>query len=248
MPKRVRIPRKLEKLILLKNKHACCICRYQDPIIHHIDGDPSNNNENNLAVLCPNHASMADAGLKKGKLGAGNKLTSDEVISFKQIWEKKTETEIKINRQLTENLSRNGSFELAILDNNIRYWTRNGSVIATSQNGSPDNFGSKCARIIVPIALTDYYSQVYTNLKPNTSYCVSVYVLAQIDNSHNAKIWTTGANNNMSEITNSKTYVKLSDYFTTDSIGSDVTIKIGADGDGVTADFDRLVVTEESSL
>ena len=42
----------------------------------------------NLAVLCLVHASAADAGLKKGKLGSGKKLKPDEVREFKKIWEK----------------------------------------------------------------------------------------------------------------------------------------------------------------
>lgn len=104
MAERIKIPSKTETKILLRNKHSCCICRDpksgQEVIIHHIDGDPSNNNENNLAVLCLNHASMADAGLKKGKLGSGKKLTPDEVKLFKQTWEKKVLTEIKVERSL----------------------------------------------------------------------------------------------------------------------------------------------------
>jgi len=47
-----------------------------------------------LSVLCLEHASMADAGLRKGKLGSGKKLTPKEVKEFKVIWEKRNDIEI----------------------------------------------------------------------------------------------------------------------------------------------------------
>jgi len=104
MAKRIKIPHKLEVKTLFKNKHTCCICRdfknSQEVIIHHIDGNPSNNKEDNLAVLCLNHASMADAGLKKGKLGSGKKLTPDEVRANKKIWEDKVLAETRLEKRI----------------------------------------------------------------------------------------------------------------------------------------------------
>jgi len=103
MAKRLKIPAKLEVKILLKNRHTCCICRdpkaYQNIIIHHIDGNPANNQEENLAVLCLNHASMADAGLKKGILGSGKKLKPREVSGFKKLWEEKNMAETRVERK-----------------------------------------------------------------------------------------------------------------------------------------------------
>ncbi len=43
---------------------------------------------------------MADAGLRKGKLGSGKKLTPDEVRSFKIGWENKAIAEIKVERRI----------------------------------------------------------------------------------------------------------------------------------------------------
>jgi len=104
MTNRKRIPRNIEIKVLLRNKHSCCICRDpksgQGVIIHHIDGNPNNNDGSNLAVLCLNHASMADAGLVKGKLGSSKKLSAEEIKSFKQSWEKKVLEEVKIERKL----------------------------------------------------------------------------------------------------------------------------------------------------
>ena len=89
----------LERRLLVKNRHCCCICQDdgygKEVLIHHIDGNNGNNAESNLAVLCLIHASMADAGLKQGKLGTGRKLKPDSVRQYKRIWERKTDLERK---------------------------------------------------------------------------------------------------------------------------------------------------------
>ncbi len=101
---RKRIPLSLERIILIKNRHCCCICQRdgigQEVIVHHIDGNNSNNLAANLAVLCLVHASGADAGLKKGKLGSGKKLKPDEVREYKKIWERKIKLESSHRRQI----------------------------------------------------------------------------------------------------------------------------------------------------
>lgn len=100
---RKKIPRSLEKKVLIKNRHCCCVCQRegfgQDVNIHHIDGNNRNNVISNLAVLCLDHASKADAGLSKGKQGSGKKLKPDEVREYKRIWERKIELESKIQKK-----------------------------------------------------------------------------------------------------------------------------------------------------
>jgi len=51
--------------------------------MHHIDGDPSNNAPENLAVMCtlPCHEKT------KIKGGSGRELTPDQVRIYKQEWE-----------------------------------------------------------------------------------------------------------------------------------------------------------------
>lgn len=101
---RKKLPLSTERQILIRNRHCCCICQSgglgQEPVIHHIDGNNSNNEPANLAVLCLVHASMADAGLKKGKLGSGKKLKPEEVREYKKIWERKIELESKYQKHL----------------------------------------------------------------------------------------------------------------------------------------------------
>jgi len=97
--RREKIPKSIEEKLLIKNRHCCCICRWRgigkEINIHHIDGNNSNNDISNLSILCLEHASMADAGLREGKLGSGKKLSPKEVKEFKAIWEKMNDIEIQ---------------------------------------------------------------------------------------------------------------------------------------------------------
>jgi hypothetical protein len=95
------IPKRIELKVKLKNKRTCCVCHEygKEILIHHIDGNPSNNHESNLAVLCLIHASEADASLRTGKLGAGKKLPSEEVRLHKKTWERKVKAETKLEKR-----------------------------------------------------------------------------------------------------------------------------------------------------
>jgi len=90
---RKSLPATTERNLLIRNKHCCCICQKdghgKEINVHHIDGNNSNNAIKNLAVLCLVHASQADAGLAKGKLGSGKKLKPDAIAQYKYQWEKK---------------------------------------------------------------------------------------------------------------------------------------------------------------
>jgi hypothetical protein len=101
---RRKLPSSLERRVLVKNRHCCCICQSdgygKEVLVHHIDGNNSHNVESNLAVLCLVHASQADAGLKKGKLGSGKKLKPDFVRQYKKIWERKIELEQQHRREI----------------------------------------------------------------------------------------------------------------------------------------------------
>lgn len=94
---RPKLPPFIERRVLLQNRHCCCICQVdgygKEVLIHHIDGNNRNNVESNLAVLCLVHASIADAGLKHGKLGAGKKLKPDSVRQYKKNWQNKADLE-----------------------------------------------------------------------------------------------------------------------------------------------------------
>jgi hypothetical protein len=101
---RQKLPASIERRILVENKHCCCICQNdgygKDVLVHHIDGNNSNNVESNLAVLCLVHASQADAGLTKGKLGSGKKLKPDFVRQYKKAWEKRIELGLQHRKEV----------------------------------------------------------------------------------------------------------------------------------------------------
>ncbi len=51
---RIAIPPELAAEVMFASDRTCCICRSagRKTEIHHIDEDPSNNDFNNLAVVC----------------------------------------------------------------------------------------------------------------------------------------------------------------------------------------------------
>ena len=69
---------------MFQNDRTCCICREKgkDVQIHHIDNNRSNNNPQNLAVLCLDCHSRVT-----GSRGLGKKFTEHEIKQYKKDWE-----------------------------------------------------------------------------------------------------------------------------------------------------------------
>lgn len=82
MAKRIDLPPSQRSRLLIANRHACCVCGRGGVQIHHINGDPSDNADDNLAVLCLEHhdKSTAPAGLSA-------KLRGEEIATYKRNWE-----------------------------------------------------------------------------------------------------------------------------------------------------------------
>jgi hypothetical protein len=82
--KRIKIPKHVELSILYKNAWTCCRCRSKQNIqIHHIDENPSNNNDTNLSVLC---SKCHDEAHTKHTLSRN--LTPAIISDLKLKWEK----------------------------------------------------------------------------------------------------------------------------------------------------------------
>lgn len=81
---RAHVPNGTAAYVLTANKHTCCICHEprKHVQLHHIDGDPSNNVPENLAVLCLDCHSRVT-----GDEGLGRRFTPDEVREYKRRWE-----------------------------------------------------------------------------------------------------------------------------------------------------------------
>ena len=71
---------------MVANRHTCCICHEpRHPVEkHHVSGDPSDNEWNNLAVVCRNCHGLVTV---KGGLGA--RYTPGEVLRYKLDWERR---------------------------------------------------------------------------------------------------------------------------------------------------------------
>jgi hypothetical protein len=80
---RTPIPSDVADEVLFSQDHTCCICRERGkPVqIHHINGDPSDNRSDNLAVLCLHDH---DRTLQRG--GFGRTLTEGEVTKYRDDW------------------------------------------------------------------------------------------------------------------------------------------------------------------
>jgi hypothetical protein len=79
--KRKHIPKAVEAAVLIKSRRRCCLCYFwegnlaqQDGQIAHVDRDPSNPAEDNLAWLCFRHHNQYDARQSQGKNVTRNEL------------------------------------------------------------------------------------------------------------------------------------------------------------------------------
>jgi hypothetical protein len=85
---RVPVPADVATLLMFRSDRTCCVCHERgEPIqIHHIDEDPSNNNADNLAVLCFH---CHDETQIRG--GFGRKLDAAQVIYYRDDWHRRVE-------------------------------------------------------------------------------------------------------------------------------------------------------------
>lgn len=80
---RIDIPRDTAASIQFRSDRTCCVCRERGlpTQIHHIDENPSNNDENNLSLLC-----LHCHDLTQIKGGFGRKLDNLQVIKYRDDW------------------------------------------------------------------------------------------------------------------------------------------------------------------
>jgi hypothetical protein len=80
---RIPVPPGLAAKILFLSDRTCCVCRTQGKRIqiHHIDGDPSNNQPDNLSVLCTD---CHDLTMIKG--GFHRHLSAEQIQLYRNDW------------------------------------------------------------------------------------------------------------------------------------------------------------------
>jgi len=82
--KRPPIPKDVEDRLLVSCKHSCCICERWGVEIHHIDGNPSNNQEDNLIPLCGHCAGLAHVDFPPAARIHG--ISPDQLKLYKKNW------------------------------------------------------------------------------------------------------------------------------------------------------------------
>jgi Restriction endonuclease len=77
--KRTKIPPATEAEVMFKSDLQCCICQEKGDHIHHLDEVPSNNNIDNLALLCFTHHDLATI-----KGGLSKKLSRQTILNYRE--------------------------------------------------------------------------------------------------------------------------------------------------------------------
>src|SRR5262249_16956080 len=87
---RIPVPQDVATPLMFRSDRTCCVCRERGkPVqIHHIDEDPSNNDPDNLAVLCVH---CHDETQIKG--GFGRKLDAAQVRYYRDEWHRRVEVQ-----------------------------------------------------------------------------------------------------------------------------------------------------------
>jgi hypothetical protein len=80
---RTEIPRDVAAQVLFASDRTCCVCNVSglQLQIHHIDGDPSNHDAANLAVMC-----LQDHALTEVRGGFGRRLEAEQVRTYRDDW------------------------------------------------------------------------------------------------------------------------------------------------------------------
>jgi hypothetical protein len=78
---RIPVPEDTRLEVIARCNNRCCICQTPFVVIHHIDEDPSNNEIDNLAPLCPNCHTQAHSSSQ-----LTTNLTPSRVIALRKKW------------------------------------------------------------------------------------------------------------------------------------------------------------------
>lgn len=118
MATRPKIPQHIFDHLMVINQHTSCICHIprKHVQIHHIDGSPSNNSIENLAVLCLDCHSIVT-----GDEGLGRRYSQGEVTSYKRNWEKQCVLDKSIEDDNEEEGLIDSHYQDSILDADSHY-------------------------------------------------------------------------------------------------------------------------------
>lgn len=109
---KTKIPEPIAAEVMFRAHLLCCVCKKKGDHIHHIDGDPANNDINNLAYLCfTDHNEATITGSLR------RKLTPTLILKYRGLHYKTIEEERRITRQnLGQPLSKSNLNEEKLLE------------------------------------------------------------------------------------------------------------------------------------
>jgi len=107
---RKKIEKELANKIMYESAYICAICQKPQGQIHHIDGDHSNNTEENLVFLCLNHHGEAHS---KGTMNRN--LGSTELAYSKNEWCSTVRNRRETDSTLDGQLSKHGTSSISSL-------------------------------------------------------------------------------------------------------------------------------------
>lgn len=82
--KRPPIPKGILDDLLVRCRHSCCICETFGVSVHHIDGNPENNEEDNLIPVCGTCAERAH--IKYPAATRIHGISEDQLKLYKKNW------------------------------------------------------------------------------------------------------------------------------------------------------------------
>jgi len=155
MPNRKSVPEKLRIEVMSKANNRCCVCQTPFFQIHHLDGDPSNNDPDNLAPLCPNCHDQADL-----KRSLSNSLTADRIRALRDRWYAYCEA-----RKAGSNVSTNAILKMKNFQRSMAFadisWRRTFSSLDSSYGKmSPNEIIDQVFSTTNPDDLTTYLETV----------------------------------------------------------------------------------------
>lgn len=178
--KRTTIPAHIERAVMVKSRTACCICFRRGHQIHHIDGDPSNNDLDNLILLCFDHHEQASS-----KQTLAKNLKQDALKELRDNWWAKVEADLTptFTIPITNDISTN-SLRMLISDvmtcleiRKLRSTFTNSDWDSTNEFvarlGAFQDFAGYEARKMVLIELEDIAAQCRYRMPATTAYVLA---------------------------------------------------------------------------
>ena len=98
--KRPKISQDTVDRLLVSCKHSCCICEKFGVEIHHIDGNPSNNQEDNLIPLCGSCAKWVH--VKFSSEARIHGYSPEQLKIYKLNWIKKCKNALSVVAELKD--------------------------------------------------------------------------------------------------------------------------------------------------